>query len=255
MSNLENKINSNRIPDVGKIIDSSLDTFKKTIWVAGIGVFLMCLLIIPLTFSIIFKVMDIKSLEHFIKISPKLAEDFNYLLLNAAIGIPLAGFIAIFTAGFYKINHLAKQDKEFGLNNLFDYFRSPQFIQLFICGVLTALYSDVLGLSLVYLKLSVFATLIQLFITILFILSIPIIIFENQTALQAMSISSRIAMKHPFSIILCLSFGLLIAILGVFAFCIGIFFSISYFYTINYTLYKEILPIDEHIASENSELN
>ncbi len=248
MSNFETKFNQNNAPDIGRIIDESFSIFKKTIWISGVGVFLLCLLIVPITFIIIFNAMGIASLEEFIEMSPALSEDMNYLLINAAVGIPLAGFSALITAGFYKINHLAKHDKEFGLNNLFDYFKSPYLMNLFLAGVLTALYSDVLGIGLIYLKLPIVATLIQAFIAVLFILAIPLIIFENQTTLQAMSNSSKLAMKHPFTIILCLVFGLIIAMLGIFAICIGIFFTISYIYTINYTLYDQIIPIDKENA-------
>ncbi len=245
MSNFETKFNQNNIPDVGRILDDSFATYKKSVWISGTGVFLLCLFAFPITYSIIFNAMDISSLKEFIKIAPTLAEDMNYLLINAAVGIPLAGITAIFTAGFYKINHLAKQDKEFGLNNLFDYFKSPYLMKLFLTGFLTALYSDILGLGLIYLKIPIAATLIQLFITFLFILSIPLIIFENQSTLQAMSNSSKLAMKQPFTIIVCLLFGIIIAILGAFALCVGMFFTIAYIYTINYTLYDQIIPIDK----------
>lgn len=250
MTNFETKFKQNNSTDIGKIIDISFSIFKKTVWISGIGVILLCLFIIPITFAVIFKALNISSIDEFIKLSPTLAENMDYMLINAAVAIPLAGFTAIFAAGFYKINHLAYHEKEFGLNNLFEYFKSPQLINLFMCGILTTLYSNILGLGLIYLKLQFVATLIQLFITFLFILSVPLIAFENQTVLQAMSNSSKIAMKHPFSIIVCFIFGIIIAMLGLFAFCIGIFFTIGYFYTINYTLYNEIIPIDEE-----SELN
>ena len=87
--------------------------------------------------------------------------------------------------------------------------------------------------------------MMQLFIALLFIFSIPLIIFENQTALNAMSNSSRIFVKHPFTIIISLVFAFIIAMLGIFALCIGIIFTIGYFYTMNYTVYNEIIPIDE----------
>ena len=244
MSNFETKFKQNNSPDIGKIIDESFSTFKKTVWISGFAVLLWCLFALPITFFVIFQAMDISSIDEFVKLSPTIGEDMNYLLINAAVGIPIAGFTALITAGFYKINHLAKQGKEFGLNNLFDYFKNPYLLNLFICGMLTALYSDILGLGLVYLKLQFVATLIQAFISFLFILSIPLIIFENQNALQAMSNSSKLAMKHPFTIILCLVFAVIIAILGIFALCIGMFFTIGYIYTMNYTLYNQIIPIE-----------
>lgn len=243
-SNFENKLNQNHSPEIGRIIDESFVTFKKTVWVSGVGILLLLLFILPITIFIIFKVMEIESLEEFVKISPTLGEDFNYLLLNAAIAIPLAALTAPITAGFYKINHLAKQDKEFGLSNLFDYYKGPYFKHLALTAVLTALYSNILGLGLIYLNFQFVATLIQLFIAFLFVLSVPLIIFENQSALTAMSNSSRLTIKHPFTIIVCLLLAFLFALLGLFAFCVGIFFTVSYFYTMNYTIYNEIIPIE-----------
>lgn len=248
MSNFENKFNQNNTPDIGRILDESFTTFKKTVWVSGIGIILLTLFILPITFFIIFKAMDISSLEEFAKISPTLGEDFNYLLLNAAIAIPLSALTAPIIAGFYKINHLAKQNKNFGLNNLFDYYNSPYFKHLALAAILTAIYSNILGLGLIYLNLKFVATLIQLFIAFLFVLSIPLIVFENQNAFTAMSNSSRLAIKYPFTIIICILLAFVFALLGVFALCIGLFFTLSYFYTMNYTLYNEIIPIENKNA-------
>lgn len=244
-SNFENKFNQNNSPDIGKIIDESFATFKKTVWISGVGILLLLLVVMPITFYSIFSYLGISSMEEFLEKSKTLENDFNYLLMNAVIGIVLAAFIAPITAGFYKINHLAKQNKEFGLNNLFDYYKSPYFLPLAVSTILATVYSNIIGLLLVYLNLPLVGSIMQIFIALLFIFSIPLIIFENQTALSAMSNSSKIFVKHPFTIIISLLFAFLIAMLGIFALCIGIFFTVSYFYTMNYTLYKEIIPIDE----------
>ncbi len=247
-SNFETKFRQNNSPDIGKIIDESFTTFKKTIWISGAGIILMLLVVLPITFFSIFTYMGISSMEEFIKNSKTLETDFNYIVMNAIISIVLAAFIAPITAGFYKINHLAKQNKEFGLNNLFDYYKSPYFQPLALSAILAALYSNIIGLLLIYLNLQFVASLMQIFIGFLFVFSIPLIIFENHNALEAMSNSSKIAVKHPFTIILSLLFAGVIAMLGIFAFCIGLFFTLGYFYTMNYTLYNEIIPVENKSA-------
>lgn len=244
-SNFENKFNQNHTPEIGKIIDDSFATFKKSIWISGVGILLLLLVVMPITLYAIFTYMGISSMEEFVTKSKMLESDFNYLVMNAVIGMVLSAFIAPITAGFYKINHLAKQDKDFGLNNLFDYYKSPYFAPLAISTILATLYSNIIGLLLVYINLPLVGSMMQIFIALLFIFSIPLIIFEKQTALTAMSNSSRIFVKHPFTIITCLVFAFIIAMLGVFALCIGIFFTVGYFYTMNYTVYNEIIPIDE----------
>ena len=245
MSDFEAKFNQNNSPEIGNLIDESFATFKKSIWISGVGVLLMLFVVMPITCYSLFTYMDISSLDEFVEKSKALESDFNYLLLNAVIGIVLSVFIAPITAGFYKINHLAKQNKEFRLNNLFDYFKSPYFMPLAISAILAALYSNSIGLLLIYLNLQFVGSMMQIFIAFLFIFSIPLIIFEKQNALTAMSNSSKIFVKHPFTIILSLVFAFIIALLGIFALCIGIFFTVSYFYTMNYTLYNGIIPIDE----------
>lgn len=247
-SNFETKFRQNNSPDIGKVIDQSFTTFKKSIWVSGVGIILMLLLAVPITFFAIFTYMGISSLEDFVQKSETLQSDFTYLLMNAAIGIVLAALIAPVMAGFYKINHLAKQDKEFGVNNLFDYYKSPYFQPLALSAVLATLYSNIISLLLIYLNLPLVASIMQAFISLLFIFMVPLIIFENQNATDAMSNSSKIAVKHPFTIIVTVIFAFIIALLGVFAFCIGLFFTVGYFYTMNYTLYNEIIPIDNKNA-------
>jgi hypothetical protein len=245
MSNFEAKFNQNNSPEIGKLIDDSFITFKKSVWISGVGILFMLLIVMPITMYSIFSYMEISSMEEFIEKSKTLETDFNYLVMNAAVGIALAGFVAPITAGFYKINHLAKQNKEFGLNNLFEYYKSPYFMPLAISAVLATIYSNTIGLLLTYLNLQFIGNMMQIFIALLFIFTIPLIIFEKQNALTAMSNSSRIFVKHPFTIILSLVFAFIIAMLGVFALCIGIFFTVAYFYTMNYTLYNGIIPIDE----------
>ena len=245
MSNFEAKFNQNNSPEIGKLIDESFATFKKSIWISGVGILLMLIVVMPITLYSIFSYMDISTLDEFVEKSKTLESDFNYLLMNAAIGIILAAFIAPITAGFYKINHLAKQNKEFGLNNLFDYYKSPYFMPLAISAILATLYSNIIGLLLIYLNLQLVGSMMQIFIAFLFIFTIPLIIFEKQNALTAMSNSSRIFVKHPFTIIISLVFAFIIAMLGIFALCIGIVFTVGYFYTMNYTVYNEIIPIDE----------
>ena len=247
-ANFETKFRQNNSPDIGKIIDESFTTFKKTIWVSGVGIILILLLALPITFFAIFSYMGISTLEDFVQKSQTLESDFTYLLMNAAIGIVLAALMAPTMAGFYKINHLAKQNKEFGVNNLFDYYKSPYFQPIALSAILAALYSNIIGLLLIYLNLPLVGSIMQAFISLLFIFTIPLIIFEKQNATDAMANSSKIAVKHPFTIILSLLFALIIAMLGIFAICIGILFTIGYFYTMNYTLYNEIIPIENKNA-------
>lgn len=243
MSNFENKVNQNHQPDLGNIIDESIQTFKKTIWISGLGILLLGLIALTATAIGIAKIFAITSLEHFVLASEELSKNFNYIAVNAGISLGIAILTAPLIAGFYKINHLAHTNQPFSFLNLFDYYKSQKAKSLFLNAILVGLYSNILGLGLLYLNLTFLATLIQLLIAFLFVLSVPLIIFENQSTVTAMSNSSKLTVKHPFTLIIAILFAGIIALLGLFAFCLGFFFTIGFIYTMIYTVYKSIIPI------------
>ena len=243
-SNFIQKFNQNIAPDFGKIIDESLATFKKTVWIMGIGMILLAIVAFVLYSFVLGIIMGISSLNEFVEMSPTLQYDTTYLLANAALGIILAGLMAPITAGFYQINHLAKNNQDFGLGTLFEFYSGSHLKELATYGVLVALLTNVLTLGLTYLDFPLLAVGFQIVIGYLFIFGIPLIIFEDHNATEAISYSSKIALRNPISIILGFLFAVLIAILGIVAICIGIIFTIGYFYTIYYTIYANIIPTE-----------
>lgn len=243
-SNFNYKFNQNNNPDIGRLIDESFATFKKTIWVMGIGMLFLAILGIVIFIIILGLSFGFSSFEEFVQNSPSLQHDTTYLIINAAIGIFLAGLMAPITAGFYKINHLAASNKEFGFNTLFDYYSSKHLKDLVIYGVLVAIITNIISLGFTYLNYPIIAVIFQVILAFLFIFGVPLIIFENQNATEAMTNSSRMALRHPFSVILSSLFAFLIAALGFFAICIGILFTAGYIYTMIYGLYDSIIPVN-----------
>ena len=159
--NFIKKLEQNISPDLGTIIDESLSIFKKTVWLSGLGFLLLCMAILPIMIFVICNVMEINSMDQFVKMSPTLNYNYKYLITNACIGTALAPFTTPLIAGLYKINHLAKQNKQFNISNLFNYYSGKYFIQLAISGFLIAAYTNILGLGLTYINLPIFAFIIQ----------------------------------------------------------------------------------------------
>ncbi|SEP60277.1 hypothetical protein [Flavobacterium urocaniciphilum] len=242
--NFFQKFNQNISPDIGRIIDESLATFKKTVWIMGVGMILLAVVGGILSMLVFSFTLGITSLEQFVQDSPYLQHDTTYLLVNAGLGIVMAGLMAPITAGFYKINHLAKTNQDFSVGTLFDYYSSSYTKELIVYGVLVALITNVISLGLTYLDMITMAAIFQLIIGFLLIFGVPLIIFENQNASEAINYSAKIAIRNPVAIILSMLFAFLIAVLGIVAICIGIIFTIGYFYSMLYTLYDNIIPIE-----------
>ena len=59
MSNFEAKFNQNNSPEIGKLIDDSFITFKKSVWISGVGILFMLLIVMPITMYSIFSYMEI----------------------------------------------------------------------------------------------------------------------------------------------------------------------------------------------------
>jgi uncharacterized membrane protein len=88
-------------------------------------------------------------------------------------------------------------------------------------------------------------TLMALAITIFTALTIPLIIFGDLNAIDAIKSSIIIVSKQPFTIILLLFVAGVGSAIGLIGCCIGVVFTIPITYSVNYALYSAILNIEE----------
>lgn len=245
---IKNKIENGYELDLGEIIDKSFITFKKVIWTAGFGYLFILSLLFITAFFLVNHYVSPEELQAF----KKLTEDPNFLknnpdyLLYYTIAVTILGIIlAPFNAGFLKICHLANSEKKFTVLNLFDFYRGKHFFNIILGSLTVASISLGISLGLEELNLNLVNFILQLSISLFSVLFIPLIIFQNQNFLTAIITSSKLVIKSPFTILGAIIIGIIFAILGIIALCIGVVFTISYIYCIHYTIYENIIGFEE----------
>jgi uncharacterized membrane protein len=148
-------------------------------------------------------------------------------------------------AGFYKMAHLAETNADFGIGNLFDYYKTKHFKELFVSAILIALITTGLSLLFEYLGYKFIGGLLTYFISFLTFLVVPIIIFSDAKAIDAITLSAKLTLKQPFILLGLLIVSIVFAFLGLIGFCIGMFFTIPFMFSTIYTIYIQIMPIEE----------
>jgi hypothetical protein len=82
-------------------------------------------------------------------------------------------------------------------------------------------------------------------IAIFTFLVIPLIIFGNLKAIEAIKGSCTIVAKQFFVILGLIIVSYIMALLGLIGFCIGIFFTLPFIYSMYYSIYKDSIGFDE----------
>jgi uncharacterized membrane protein len=81
-------------------------------------------------------------------------------------------------------------------------------------------------------------------VSFLTFLTIPLIIFSDLKAFEAITMSSRLVLKKPLLLLALIIVSFLFVMLGIFALCIGIIFTIPFLFSLYYIVYKNIVPLE-----------
>ncbi|HWS61013.1 MAG TPA: hypothetical protein VN182_08795 [Flavobacterium sp.] len=235
--------------DFGTVFESAFENYKKIVVYAGIMLIVFSLLFTIIGMTGLISYIGIENFEEFgnkmkqmssLKVMP-----LDVLLpLNASL-LLLSGLISPFMAGFLKMADCGEKGEEFHVSTMFSYYKFPYFFNIFISSIIIGFIGTGLAMLLEIAGLNFVGTVMTLLISFLTFLSIPLIVFGNLNATDAIKSSIIIVSKQPLTLL-----GLLIvagigAILGIFGLCIGIFFTYPFVYSMNYTIYKSIIGIDE----------
>ena len=212
------------------IFNKSFENFKKTALISGLIFILM---------SVVFAVIGIGVFSSFYALSSftDLLTNFNVLnfsiagtiiyVLSAAL---VSGLIAPLYAGIIKIADLANKNQDFGIATSFEYYQSKYFVQLFLSTFLISIVTTTISTILQLLGYQIIGVLIVYIISFFTFLHIPLIIFGNLTAIESIQ-ASILTVKHQILILLALLIvAFLFVCLGIFAFCIGIFFTFPFIF-------------------------
>lgn len=245
---IDDKIKNGYEIDLGNIVDTSLENFKKIVWVAGLGYFLVFALLIILTIIGVSQFVnpeELKELSELLKDPTYLENNPNFHLYNFITIVSIGILFAPLNAGFINLCRLADENKSISISNLFIYYGNRKSIDIIFGTLLVSLISFGISLGLELANLKLVSFVVSISISLFTFIFIPLIIFADQNAIQAISKSSKLIMKSPFTVLGAMALAFLIALAGLMALCIGILFTIPYMYSVQYTIYKNIIGFEE----------
>jgi hypothetical protein len=243
MEEFENYKKGLKFDDFGDVINESIEIYKKTALMSGIGFIILSIITgILITIGVKFYV-NVDNIEDALKnFNPdKLSTQGRIIYMAVSLGF--AVLISPFIAGLLKMAKDASENREVKLSTFYSVVNSKYFIQIILFSVLTHLTAE--GLQMLFHLsfgnfgkflgiLSVFA-----FSTLTFI-GMPLILFSENNFFDAFK-NSIIKTGSCFgTVILLLIVSYIFVILGIIGLCIGIFFTMPFIYAMQYVIYKRL---------------
>jgi hypothetical protein len=232
--------------DFTSVFEPAFENYKKIAVYAGLILLVFSVFFGSIAYVILGAVFGFDQLTNanILQINPLTLSPVNlaYYIFGSVF---ISAIFSPFGAGFLKMAHCAKKDEAFKVANIFTYYKTRYFPQLFIATFFVSLVSTAGGLLLQFLQLNLLSMVLSLSLSFFTFLTVPLIIFGNLNAFSAIKASFIIISKQPL-VLLALAMTIVGALLiGLMAFCIGILFTIPFSYSMTYTIYCTIFKIDK----------
>ncbi len=178
----------------------------------------------------------------------------SMLIYSLVFGV-VTGLITPLLAGIYKIAYHTQYGGSPSISGLFYYYRQPYFLNIFIYSFLFAAVIQFLNLFLAQslpIWGAILAFLIQVVVSVTFVLTVPFIVFANYSWIEALKASMNVTTKNWFFLFFILVISLIISILGVIFCGIGILFTYPFIHIATFVLYDKIIGFSkgEDLISE-----
>jgi hypothetical protein len=232
--------------DFANVFNLAFENYKKIALYAGSMIVVFSVIIFAIIATIIISFFGIATLTTMMDPEKLKTETLseNFILIYMLGGILFSCLISPFPAGLIKMAYCAERDEEFHVSTIFDYFKAPYFKELFTATLLISGVSSGLAAALDYFGVQLIGSLIKISISFFTILTIPLIIFANLKATEAISASFMIVLKQPLVLIGLMIVSIIATMVGFIGCCVGIFFTLPFMYSMYYAIYNEIIGFD-----------
>lgn len=238
-----------------RILKNAFETYANSLLITMLGssvlfvvIFVIYVSIFPTLFGLPIEEvspMAISNKEELLKLmsTPQFLVKINLfmLLINC--------IIAPMSAGFYKIFDMVRNKEQVKNKMLFSYYNSEYTTRILGFVVVIELLKQFAVLALSWVGLGSLGFSVSIIISLLSILTIPIIIFDNQSLTNAMKQSARAVAPYMFTALVVLFVGIVFSFLGLLLFVFGVVFTLPFFYAVNYNLY---LALNENKNFKNN---
>lgn len=237
--------------DFSSVFNHAFENYKKIALYSGLIILVLAIIIVMAYMGILIAYFGIESLKQdYLKEFTN--QNFTGVeLLVQTIGFSLlAALIAPFGAGFLKMADSADKDVEFNVSTIFTYYKSPYFGQIFVAAFIPAILGTALANLVESSGVLFVGNIISFMVSYFMYLSIPLIVFGNLKAIDAIKSSIIIVTKNPLNIFAFFIIGFLGSMVGLIGCCVGIIFTVVFNSSMIYATYFAIFGT--HSEEEDS---
>ena len=229
------------------VFNLAFENYKKIALYAGLMIFVFSILLCILVATGMISYLGVTAFINMMKPEnlnvEAMSENTKVILMVASIGISC--LLSPFPAGLIKMAYCAQKDEEFHLSTVFSYYAAPYFKQLVIATLLIGIFSSTLTSAVAYLGIQYLEIVFSTLITFITMLVIPLIVFSDLKATEAITSSIVLVFKQPLTLLGLFVVSSIASIIGIFGCCVGIFFTIPFMYSLYFALYSKIVGFDD----------
>jgi hypothetical protein len=239
--------------DFSNVFNHAFENYKKIALYAGLMLLVFSIIFGIAVFGVIIAIYGAESMsKDFIQnIENQKLTYVQSIITTFSYGI-FGALVGPFGAGFLKMADCADRNEEFNASTIFYYYKAPYFAQIFTACFLIAIISNSITSVLQSFDIKFLGVALSLLLSYFTCFVIPLIVFGKLNAIDSIKSSFIIVSKQPITILFLLIIGGIFSLIGGFACCIGIIFTVPFSYAMSYALYYEILGIGEQKDSIDS---
>ena len=250
-----NKTTQYRIDEIKKngytlnfetVFNHAFENYKKIALYGGLIIFVFFILFSIFAIGVLMAIFGGAVVLEFLKPENLKPEDLslNFLLILSAVSVFVTALLSPLTAGMIKMAYCAERDEEFHVATMFQYYKAPYFKELFTATFLISILTSVLSSIINFAQIPFNNAIVSITVTLFTLLMIPLIIFGNLKAIEAIQTSFVIVSKQPLVLLGLLVVGIIATMVGFIGCCIGIVFTIPFIYSLYYAIYSEIIGFE-----------
>jgi MFS family permease len=244
----EIKINGYQL-DFADVFNHAFENYKKIALYAGLVIFICTVIVGVLMAGAINYFFDIANLnenlvENLIEKLKSETTSINFIMAFIVGNVLITSLVSPLKAGFLKMADCGEKDETFRLSAIFSYYKAPYFLEIFIATLTLSIISISLSMLLNLTGIEAIGMLTTYALSFLTLFTIPFIIFGKLKAFDAIKASIIIVMKQPLIILGLIIVAFFASMVGFIGCFIGVFFTIPFLFSINYSLYNTIVGID-----------
>ncbi len=184
--------------DFGNVFNHAFENYKKIALYAGLMIFVFSVILGLLAGGIVIFSFGVSALNEKMLENLKI-ENFTglHMVIYVITAILLTCLLSPFPAGLIKMAHCAEKDEEFHVSTVFEYYKNPYFKELVISTLLITIFSSALSEILNFNGIKIVGGLFSFVVSFFTFLTVPLIIFGDLKAIDAIKSSVIIVSKQP----------------------------------------------------------